>query len=117
MTFVLYAMVGLFGSIGNRDGMRTPAGASVRHPGDALQIDAFFVHLVERGQLAQALDLVDDEVGHVVDLLLGREAPEAEADARVRELVADSERAQDVARLEAGRRAGGAGAHRDVLDG
>ena len=38
--------------------------------------------------LAQLLDLVDDEVGHVVDLFLGVEAAEAEADARVRQLVA-----------------------------
>ena len=44
----------------------------------------------------------DDEVGHVVDLFLGREAAEAEADRGVRQLVADAERAQDVARLEAG---------------
>ena len=46
--------------------------------------------------------LLDDEVGDVVDLFFGVEAAEAEADARVRELVADAERAEHVARLEAG---------------
>ena len=58
----------------------------------------------------------DDEVDHVVDLLLGVEPAEAEADRRVRELVADAERAEHVARLERRRRARRAGRHRDVLE-
>ena len=59
------------------------------------------VHLVERRHARAALDLADHEVGDVVDFFLGVEAAEAEADGRVRELVADAQRAQHVARLEA----------------
>ena len=59
-------------------------------PGDALQVDAFFVHLVERGHVAQVLDLLDDEVGDVVDLFFRVETTEPETNARVRELVVKS---------------------------
>ena len=56
-------------------------------------------------------------VDRVVDLFLGREAADGEAqDRAVRQLVAAAERAQHVARLQAGRGAGRAGRHRDVLD-
>src|SRR6202042_771968 len=87
---------------------------SVSGPLDALQIDSLFVHLVEGGHVAKVLPLPDDEVGHVVDLVLRVEPPEPESDARVRQLVSDSERAQDVARLEAGGGAGRAARDGDV---
>src|ERR1700733_1682296 len=116
MTFSLYAMALSSVSRSNRAN-RANTRESVGDPLDALQIDAFLMHLPKRRQLAQPLDLAHDEVGHVVDLFLRIEATQAEPDARVRQLVAHAERAKDVARLEAGRRARRAGAHRDVLDG
>src|ERR1700722_3253938 len=104
MTFSLYAMMFWF------------SGDSVSRPLDGLQIDSLFVHLVEGGHVAKVLHLADDEVGHVVDLFLSVEPPEPESDARVRQLVSASERAQDVARLEAGGGAGRAARDGDVLD-
>src|SRR5580658_3158854 len=90
---------------------------SVSGPLDALQIDSLFVHLVEGGHVAKVLYLACDEIGDVVDLFLGVEPPEPESDARVRQLVSDPERAQNVARLEARGGAGRAARDGDVLDG
>ena len=53
---------------------------------------------------------------HVVDLFLGVEAAEAEADGAVRHVLLDAQRAQHVRRLERGRGAGRARRHRHVLD-
>src|SRR5271165_2277245 len=89
----------------------------VGSPLHALEIDSFSVHLVEGRQVAQARDLAYDQVGDVVDFLFRVEASEAEADARVRELVADAQGPEHVARLQARRGARRARAHRDVLDG
>ena len=52
----------------------------------------------------------------VVDLRLGGEAAEADAQAGVRQLLLDAQRAQHVGRLERGRGAGRAGRHREILD-
>ena len=52
----------------------------------------------------------------VVDLFLGVEAADAEANRRVRQLLADAERAQHVRRLERRRGARRARRHRDVLE-
>src|SRR5262249_34937888 len=88
----------------------------VSDPLDALEVDTVLVHLVQGGHVPEVPDLVDDEVRNVVDLLFGRVAAETEADARVRELVADAERTEHVARFEAGGRARRAGAHRHLFD-
>src|SRR5688572_13076001 len=87
----------------------------VSGPLDALEVDAFLVHLPERREVAQLRNLVDDQLDHVVHLLLGVEATEAEADRGVGQLLADAEGAQHVARLERGRGAGRARRDGDVL--
>src|SRR3990172_10188746 len=56
------------------------------------QIDAFLHHLVERRHLAELLDLGGEELDHVIDLLLGGEAAEAEPDRAVREVGAGAPR-------------------------
>src|SRR5580692_7861712 len=92
ITFSLYAMT-----------LSSFGGSSVSRPVDGLQIDSFFVHLVERRHVAQVLHLRDHELRHVVDLFLRVEST-------------DAERAEHVARLEARRRAGRAAGDGDVLD-
>src|SRR5438034_5909449 len=52
----------------------------------------------------------------VTAVSLGREAAVSETNRAVRELVAAAQRAQNIRRLERGRRACRAGRHRDLLD-
>jgi len=78
----------------------------VRGPLDLAQVDAFLDHLVERREFAEVLHHVDDLVAHVVDLGLGVEAAQAEADGAVRDVVAEAERLEHEAGLQRG---GGAG--------
>ena len=75
-------------------------------PLDLGEVDAFFDHLVEGGELAELDDYVDDLVGDVVDFGFGVEAAEAEADGAVGYVVAEAEGLEDVAGLERGRGAG-----------
>src|SRR5574341_1011941 len=51
----------------------------MRAPVDALQVHALLGQFVERGHFAQAGDHLDDAAGGAIDLLLGIEAPDAEA--------------------------------------
>src|ERR1700733_15149021 len=127
MTFSLYAMAGslhfhnLYRSLHCRPEARRVLHAMRRHlvrrPLDAVQIDSFFVHLVEGRQVPEFSYFSDHEIADVIDLLLGVEAPEAESNARVRQFITESHGAKHVAGLEAGRSARRTGAHRDVLDG
>src|SRR5436305_6423287 len=66
----------------------------VRRPLDLLYVVPLLHHLAERGHLAQAVHLADHEGRHVIDLGLGVEPADAEADARVGQLVADAQRPQ-----------------------
>src|SRR3972149_1429750 len=79
------------------------------------QVYPFLVHLPQRRELAQLRHLLLDQRRRVVDLLLGGEAPERDADRAVRQLVVAPERAQHVRGLERGRGARRARGHRDVL--
>ena len=88
----------------------------VGSPLDLGEVDAFLDHLVERGELAEVLDDGDDLVGDVVDLCLGVEAAEAEADGGVSDVVAEAEGLEDVAGLQRGGGAGRAGGDSDVVD-
>ncbi len=65
----------------------------MRSPLDLGQVDAFLDHLVERRELAKVPYYVDELVSHVINLGLGVEATDAEADGRVRDVVAQAERA------------------------
>src|SRR5258705_9350770 len=85
-------------------------------PLHGIQVHAFLVHLPQGGRLAQLADLGAQELDGVVDLFLGGEAADREADRAVRELVRAPERAQDVRRLETRRSAGRARGYRHVLD-
>src|SRR5260221_8075937 len=105
MTLSLYAMR-----------VRLLPGLVAALPLDLGQIDAFLDHLVERRELAQAPHGAHDLSDREVDLLALREPAEAEADRAVRQLVSDLHRAQDVARFQAGARAGRARGDRQVLD-
>src|SRR5712691_2565335 len=89
---------------------------SMCRPLHGIQVHAFLVHLPQGRQLAQLADLGAQELDGVVDLLLGGEAADGEADRAVGELVRAPERAQDVRRLETRRSAGRARGYRNVLD-
>src|SRR5512147_263593 len=77
----------------------------VRGPLNGIEVHAFLEHLPQGRELAELRDLALDQVDRVVDLLLGRETSDREADRAVRELVAAAERAQHVRGLERGRSA------------
>src|SRR5689334_2523714 len=123
MTLLLYAMASssfsnLFSFPSRRDGWgwgRLPA--SMRCPLNRFEVDPLLVHLVKRRHLAELAHAPDDEVGHVVDLLVGVESSDAEANRRVRQLFADPHRPQHVARLETRAGARRAARHGDVFDG
>src|SRR2546430_8165224 len=85
-------------------------------PLHGIQVHALLVHLPQRRELAQLADLGAQEPDSVIDLLLGGEAADREADRAVGELVRAPERAQDIRGLEARRSAGRARGHRHVLD-
>src|SRR6185503_12828153 len=90
---------------------------SVSRPLDRLEVDPLLVHFVERRHLAEPAHARDDEIGHVVDLFVGVESADAEADGRMSQLFANPHRAKDVARLEAGARARRTARHGHVFDG
>src|SRR5258707_14120701 len=85
-------------------------------PLHGIQVHALFVHLPQGGELAQFADLGAQELDGVVDLLLGGEAADGEANRAVGELVRAAERPQDIRRFEARRSAGRTRGHRHVLD-
>src|SRR5256884_6348794 len=75
-------------------------------PLHGIQVHALLVHLPKGRKLAQLADLGAQELDGVVDLLLGREAADREANRAVGELVRAPERPQDIRGLEARRSAG-----------
>src|SRR5438445_4465043 len=85
-------------------------------PLDGIQVHALLVHLPKGRELAQLADLGAQEPDGVVDLLLGGEAPDREADRAVRELVRALEIPQDIRGLESGLISVRARGHRHVLD-
>src|SRR5207249_654218 len=84
-------------------------------PLDRLQVHAFLGQFVEWRHLPQALDHLDRPPADPIHFLLGVEPMEAEADRRVRQLGAGSERRDDVRGLERRRRAGRARRQRALL--
>src|SRR5580658_494732 len=78
-------------------------------PLDLREVNAFLDHLVERGELAEVLDNVDQLVGDIVDLGLVVEAADAKADGAVRDVVAEAQSLEHVAGLQGRRGAGRAG--------
>ena len=58
-------------------------------PLDRAEVDPFLDHLVERRELAHALDGLDHLIGGEVHLFLSGQSSEAEADRGVSQLVAD----------------------------
>ena len=85
-------------------------------PLNGLQINSFLDHLPQGRHLAEALDGGTDALGYVVELGLGGESADGNSQAGVGQLVVEAHRAQHVGGLEAGRGAGGARGHRDVLE-
>src|SRR6516164_7708555 len=75
-----------------------------------------FCLLQQRRKLAQALHCFHDAVRDVVHFFLAIKASKAKPDRAVREIFGDTERAQDVARLERRRSAGRAARHSYVAD-
>ena len=68
----------------------------LRLPLHGRQIDAFLRQLVQRRHLAKARDHVRQLVCHVIHFFVSGPAAQAEANRRVREIVARAERLQDV---------------------
>src|SRR5260370_22462669 len=69
------------------------------------QVDAFLRHLIERRKFARPLNRFDDAVRNIIDLGLGIEAPDAEADRAVCQVIACAESLQYIRWLQ---RRGGA---------
>src|SRR5260370_38909618 len=69
------------------------------------QVDAFLRHLIERRKFAQPLNRFDDAVGNIIDLGFGIEAPDAEANRAVGQVIACAESLQYIRWLQ---RRGGA---------
>lgn len=84
-------------------------------PFDRLQVDALLHQLPQRGQLAQEVHPILHRLQHIVDLALGREASDTEADTAVGILVVAAQRAEHVAGLQGRGRAGTARRQRNVL--
>src|SRR5271163_3512251 len=78
----------------------------VRLPLNLGYVDAFLHHLVERRQLAKLLHDVDQLVRDIINLGLGVEAAQAEADRAVRDIIAKPERLQYIRWLQRRRGAG-----------
>lgn len=86
-------------------------------PLDRVQIDTILNHLPKGTQLAQEVHAILDSLENVVDLGVGGESTNAEADTAVCALVAAAQSMQDVAGLEGGRSASTAGRQGNVLEG
>lgn len=86
-------------------------------PFDTVEIDALLDKLPQRAELAEESDALPDGVEDVVDLGVGGEAADAEADTAVRALVAVAQGAEDVGGLERGGCASGTGRQGDVFQG
>src|SRR5690606_436180 len=89
---------------------------SVCLPFDLGQVDTLFEHVPQRRQLTQLVHRLGHLAGGVVDLFLGGEAAEGEADRAVRQLVVAAQGAQHVGRLQRGGGTGGTGGNRQVLE-
>jgi len=85
-------------------------------PLDGVEINTLLNKLPQRTQLAQERHSLLDGLEHIVNLLLGREPADTEADTAVRALVAVAQRAENVRRLERGRCACGTRRQGDVLE-
>src|SRR5487761_1960315 len=81
-----------------------------------VQIDAFLVHVPQRGQFAQLGDLAFEQVNGEIDLFRGVEAADGKANGGMRQFVRAPQRAQHVGRLQAGGGAGRARGYGDFLD-
>ncbi|KAJ8550279.1 hypothetical protein ON010_g10790 [Phytophthora cinnamomi] len=95
-----------------------PPAALVRvlAPLDRVGVDALLHHFPQGAHLAQTRDVLDAQLHGVVDLGLRRETADAEADGRVRQVLAHADGAQHVRRLERRARASAARGHGDVLE-
>ncbi|ETN04040.1 hypothetical protein PPTG_23687 [Phytophthora nicotianae INRA-310] len=69
-------------------------------PLDRVGVNAFLHHFPQRTHLTQTRDVLDTQVHGIVDLLLRREATNAEADGRVRQVLAHANGTQHVRRLQ-----------------
>mmetsp|Transcript_30455 Transcript_30455/g.71157 ORF Transcript_30455/g.71157 Transcript_30455/m.71157 type:complete len:467 (-) Transcript_30455:143-1543(-) len=72
----------------------------VADPLNLLEVNAVEVHLPKRRHLPQPRHVPDCELRRVVHLRLGGEAPDPEADRRVREVLVDAERPEHVGGLQ-----------------
>src|SRR5690606_4213791 len=90
--------------------------ASVRLPFNLGQVDTLFEHIPQRRELAQFGNRLANLLCRVVDLFLGGEAAEGEADGAVRQFVVAAQGAQYVGGLQGRRSTGRAGRHRQVLE-
>src|SRR5580700_6381805 len=88
----------------------------LRSPGHLTQIDTFLCHLVQRRQLAQFPYCFDHADCYIIDLFFRVEPAETESDGSVGQIVADTERLENVAGLERGRGASRSARYRDVVD-
>ena len=91
--------------------------ALVLAPLNGVQVNALLHELPERANVTQVLHPALHRLEHIVDLRLGGEPADTEADAAVRALVTAAQRTQDVAGLQRRRRAGAARGQCNILKG
>ena len=65
---------------------------SVGRPLDCLEVNALLVHFIQRAHVAQVVNRTHHVLDNVVDLFVGVESADAEADTAVSQLVADAQR-------------------------
>lgn len=85
-------------------------------PFDSVEVDALLHELPQRAELAEEGDALLDGLEDVVDLGVGGEAADTEADTGVGALVAVAQGTEDVRGLERGGGASGAGGQGNVLE-
>src|ERR1700686_4076982 len=87
-----------------------------RRPLHTLQVHTFFRHFIEWRQFAQTQYRLNYAVAHVIDLSLGVEAPDTEADRTVRQIVARAESLQYIRWFKRRRGACRSARNRDIVD-
>lgn len=90
---------------------------SVLAPLDRVQVNALLNQLPEGTQLTQEVHAILNSLENVVDLGIGGESADTEADTAVGALVAAAQGTQDVAGLQGGRSAGTTRGQGNVLEG
>lgn len=70
--------------------------SDLRSPFNLADIDAFLHHLPQRAHIPQPVDNADDALHNEIDLCLGSESSDTEAEGRVSHVFCSAESAEDI---------------------